>query len=186
MMISFKHLGWLIVAGVLVSPAVNAAPKVNFYNEGVSLYNAGRFSEATEAFEKAIRQKDRPADAQKFVDRIRKEAVERIRNRALTGVSKTSWQTKYYYIRAVGGRIRVGISYQEVFERQSLNFRQGAVEALMKLAGVLQQNDNAVVDIDLISEISQDLQVPRELLVRQQAELFSLLSLASQDLLPKY
>lgn len=163
-----------------------AAPAGGYYAAGTDLYTAGRFSEATDAFDTAIKHKDHAVDAQKFIDRIRKETVERIRNRALTGVSKTTWQSKYYYIHQVPGRVRVGISSQEMFERQSLNFRQGAVDALVQLAGILQQNDNAVVDIDLISELNQDTVSDPDLLARQQAEVFSFLSLATQDLLPKY
>lgn len=182
-----KKALWIIALCSLTALQAEAAKAgVSFYSEGVTLYNAGRFSEAIDAFDKAIKQKDRPSDAQKFVDRIRKETVERIRNRALTGVSKTTWQSKYYFIRAVGGRLRVGISYQEVFERQSLNFRQGAVEQLVQLASVLQQNDSAKVDIELISEINSDTPQDPDLISRQQAQLFSFLSLASQNLIPKY
>ncbi len=172
----------------LLSAAAAAAPHApaNYYNEGMTLYNAGRNSEAIDAFENAIKHHDRSQDSQKFIDRIRKETVERIRNRALTGVSKTTWQNKYFFIRAIGGRIRVGISSQEMFERQSLNFRQGAVDALMQLATILQHNDNAIVDIELISEINQDVTPHPDLLARQLAEVYSFLSLAAQDLLPKY
>jgi flagellar motor protein MotB len=181
-----KRFGLLIALAVM-SPAVHAASTpTSYYSEGVRLYNAQRFSEATDAFERAVKQKDRAGDAQKFIDRIRKEAVERIRNQALTGVSKTTWQSKFYYIRAVSGRVRVGISAQEVFERQSVNFRQGAVDALMELAGVLQQNDNTAVQIDLISEVNQGVQTTPDLMARQLTQLYSFLSLASQNLLPKY
>jgi hypothetical protein len=175
-----------LISALSTSGAIAAHPPVNFYNEGMNLYNAGRNSEAIDAFENAIKHHDRTQDSQRFIERIRKETVERIRNRALTGVSKTTWQNKYFFIRAVGGRIRVGISSQEMFERQSLNFRQGAVDALMQLAEVLQHNDNAIVDIDVISEINQDSQTNPDLLARQLAQVYSFLSLAAQDLLPKY
>jgi flagellar motor protein MotB len=182
-----KRLFFILSVCSLMAPAVYAARAAsNYYNEGMSLYNAGRLSEATDAFETAIKKKDRPAEAQRFIDRIRKETVERIRNRALTGVSKTTWQNKYFFIRAVGGRLRVGISSQEIFDRQSLNFREGAVDALVQLAEVLQKNDNAVADIDLISEINTDTVPNPDLLARHEAELFSFLALAAQDLLPKY
>jgi hypothetical protein len=181
-----KILVMLSLAGFMAPAVLAAKPAVNFYNEGVNLYNAGRFSEAIDSFEMALKKKDRPQDSQKFIDRIRKETVERIRNRALTGVSKTTWQNKYFFIRAVNGRLRVGVSYQELFERQSLNFREGAVDALVQLADVLQHNDNAVADIDLISEVNTDTQPNPDLLARQQAELFSFLAMAAQDILPKY
>jgi hypothetical protein len=176
----------LLLSGALTGAQAAAHPPMNYYNEGMTLYSAGRNSEAIDAFENAIKHKDRTSDAQQFIERIRKETVERIRNRALTGVSKTTWQNKYFFIRAVGGRIRVGISYQEMFERQSLNFRQGAVDALNQLATILQHNDNAVADLELISEINQETTVNKDLLARQMAELYSYLSLASQDLLPQY
>ena len=67
-----------------------------------------------------------------------------------------------------------------------MNFREGAVDALMQLASIVQRNDNAKVDIDLISEISQGSTPNPDLLARQLTELYSLLSLASQDLLSKY
>src|SRR5438552_4095628 len=179
-------LGVCFVALLLAMTAIGyaTAPGMSYYTEGINLYNAGRYSEATDAFENAIKHKERSQESQRFIDRIRKETVERIRNRALTGVSKTTWQNKYFFIRAIGGRLRVGLSSQEMFERQSLNFRQGAVDALMQLVNVLQHNDNAVVDIDMISEITTDTAPNPDLKARQLAEVYSYLSLASQDLLP--
>jgi len=176
----------LLLAGITSWSSAAAQNGLNYYNEGISLYNSGRFSEAIDAFDMAVRKKYRTDDSLRYIDKIRKETVERIRNRALTGVSKTSWQTKYFFIRAVNGRLRVGISSQEMFERQSLNFRQGAVDALVQLSSILQKNDNAAIDIDLISEINQETVANPDLLARQQAELFSFLSMAAQDLLPKY
>jgi flagellar motor protein MotB len=178
----------LLMSFLLMAPwALQAAhAPSNFYNEGMTLYNAGRNSEAIDAFENAIKHKDRAADSQHFIERIRKETVERIRNRALTGVSKTSWQNKYFFIRTVGGRVRVGISSQEMFERQSINFRQGAVDALVQLSTILQHNDNAVIDIEVISEVNQDSVINKDLLARQLAELYTFLSMSSMDLLPKY
>jgi hypothetical protein len=181
-----KKLRVIISLLTLALPVGATSAPANFYNQGISLYNAGRYSEAMDAFESAIKHHDRAEDSQHYIERIRKETVERIRNRALTGVSKTTWQSKYYFIRTIDNRIHVGISSQELFERQSLNFREGAVDALTQLAGILQRNDNAVVDIDLISEISQDTTPNQDLLARQLAEVYSYLSLASLDLLPKY
>jgi len=182
---------YLLILGVLswalpAAAASGARAGMSYYTEGINLYNSGRFSEATDAFEMAVKRRERSEESQHYIDRIRKETVERIRNRALTGVSKSTWQNKYFYIRALNGRIRVGISSQEMFERQSLNFRQGAVDALMQLAVILQHNDNAQVDIDLISEINQDTTPNPDLQARQLAELYSFLSMAAQDLLPKY
>ena len=95
---------------------------------GADLYKSGRNSEAVDAFEQAIKHKERAQEAQDFIDRIRKETVERIRNKALTGVNKANWQNKYYFMNEVDHRIHVGISTQEVFERDSVNFRPGAVD----------------------------------------------------------
>ena len=179
---------WFIPLSVLAlaSPLRASSTPPHFFNDGMSLYNAGRYSEAMDAFDNAIKHRDRAEESQHYLDRIRKETVERIRNRALTGVSKTTWQSKYFYIRTIDNRMRVGISSQEMFERQSLNFREGAVDALMQLANILQRNDNANVDIDLISEIAQDTTPNPDLMARQQAEVFSYLALAAQDLLPRY
>ena len=170
----------------LTLPVYATSTPPHFFNDGMALYNAGRYSEAMDAFDNAIKRRDRADEAQHYLDRIRKETVERIRNRALTGVSKTTWQSKFFYIRTIDNRMRVGISSQEMFERQSLNFREGAVDALMQLASILQRNDSANVDIDLISEVSEDTVINPDLVARQQAEVFSYLSLASQDLLPRY
>src|SRR5438477_3879935 len=93
-------------------------------------YKAGRYSDAIDACEQATRRKERVQEAQEYIDRIRKETVERIRNKALTGINKANWQSKYYFMNEVDGRVRVGISVQELYERDTVNFRQGAVEAL--------------------------------------------------------
>src|SRR4051812_3841358 len=101
-----KKIFIAVALALTVSVAgAGAKPPVSYYNEGTNLYNAGRFSEAMDSFENAIKHKEKPADAQRFIERIRKETVERIRNRALTGVSKTSWQNKAFFIRSVSGRV---------------------------------------------------------------------------------
>jgi outer membrane protein OmpA-like peptidoglycan-associated protein len=173
----------LQVAGVvLAAPAATRSP----YEQGVDLYKAGRFSEATDAFDHAIKKRDHDQDATAYIERIRKETVERIRNRALTGVSKTNWQSKFYYMNAVQNRIRVGISSQELFERDSTNFRPGAVEALSQIAATLQKADNARVDIDLINELNQESNADPQISAQQLAAVFSYLSLATRDSLPRF
>ena len=176
-----------VLSALLLQPLAWAArsPSAGFYMEGVQLYNSGHFSDATDAFDQAIRKRDHAKEAQDYLDRIRKETVERIRNRALTGVSKANWQTKYYFIHAVGNRLRVGISAQEIFDRNSINFREGAIAALSDLAALLAKADNAHIDIDLINEINQDTATDPELAVQQEAAVFSYLSLAARDALPK-
>lgn len=176
------------MAALIVVPPLFAAEKEapGYYSKGVELYHAGRYSDAVEQFDEAVRRKDRAADAQAYIDRIRKETVERIRNRALTGVNKANWQTPYYFMNTVDNRIRVGVSVQEVFERDSANFRPGSVDALYKLARDLAKADMVRVDIELISEIRQDTVVNPELLAQQTAALFSYLSLVARDQLPKF
>src|SRR5690349_8600355 len=78
-----------------------AAPAGQFYDQGLTLYRAGRYSDATEAFEQAAKRHDHAKEAQDYIERIRKETVERIRNKALTGISKANWQSKYYFMNAV-------------------------------------------------------------------------------------
>ena len=187
----FEKGGWggilsLVVFAFMVSTLPARAAGPNYFSQGVDMYKAGRYSEATEAFENAVKKRDRAEDSQRYIERIRKETVERIRNRALTGVSKTTWQNKFYFINNVGGRVRVGLSSQELFERQSLHFRPGAADALMQLAGVLQRNDNAVFDVKLISEVAQNTPESPELVNQQLVEVFSFLSLAAQDSFPRY
>jgi hypothetical protein len=163
-----------------------ASLEQDYFNQGVTLYKAGRFSEAIDAFDKASKKKELAQQAQDYIDRIRKETVDRIRNRALSGISKTTWQNKYYFINNIKGRIRVGISSQELFEPSSLNFRPGAADALMQLANVLQRNDNAIIDVELISERTLEAPEDPELLSQRLTELYSFLSLAAQDALPNY
>lgn len=163
-----------------------AAPPTAFHEQGLALYQAGRYSDAIELFEQAIKRRDHAKESQAYIERIRKETVDRIRNRALTGVNKSSWQTKYYYMVIADGRVRVGISAQEVFERESLNFRPGALDALYQLSQALQKANNTRVDIDLINEINQETATNPELVAQQLTALFSYLSLASRDVLPKY
>src|SRR6266851_4133628 len=104
-----RLLSKICLLALLVSPVqgqLGHAAGENF-NQGVNLYKAGRYSEATDAFEAAIKHHDQGEESQRYIDRIRKELVERIRNRALTGVSKTSWVNKYYFMNNVNGRVQV-------------------------------------------------------------------------------
>jgi len=174
---------------VLRSPFPLAAapiPADGFYSQGQTLYNSGHFSDATDAFEMAIKKHDHEKDAQDFIDRIRKETVERIRNKALTGVSKANWQTKYFYMNSIDNRIRVGISAEELFERDSVNFRPGALDAMAQLADSISKADTSRVDIELINEINQDTVSNPELTTQQLSAIFSYLSLAARGVLPKY
>jgi flagellar motor protein MotB len=165
--------------------AAIAAP-VSPFSEGVDLYKSGRYSEATEAFERAVKKREREKDARAYIEQIRKETVERIRNKALTGVSKANWQSKFYFINILNNRVRVGISAQELFERDSTNFRPGAVEALSQVAGNLQKVENAQVDIELINEINQESNnADPQITAQQLATVMSYLSLASRNQLPK-
>lgn len=157
-----------------------------FYDQGVEHYRTGHFSDATDAFEQAIKKRDHASEAQEYIERIRRETVERIRNKALTGISKANWQTKYYFMNSVNNRVNVGISAQEVFERQSVNFRPGAVDALAQLAQALSKADTVRVDIDLINEINQETVISPEMKAQQLAAVFSYLSLAARGELPKY
>jgi len=168
--------------------ASSPVPEGGFYNHGQELYKAGRFSDATDAFEQAAKHKDHAQEAMDFIDRIRKETVERIRNRALTGISKASWQSKFFYMHAINGRIQVGISRQELFEHDSLNFRPGAIDALAQVAAAVAEADNSRVDIDVISEVSLEGegQSNPEIEAQQLTAVFSYLSLAARGQLPKY
>jgi hypothetical protein len=167
-------------------PLLAASASPAFFQQGMDLYKAGRFSDATDAFEQAAKHRDHAQEALSFIERIRKETVERIRNRALTGVNKSTWQSKYYFMNAVGGRVRVGISQQEVFERESANFRPGAIDALNQLASLLARAENARVDLELITEINQDIIPNPQVTTQQLAAVFSYLSLAARNNLPKY
>lgn len=161
-------------------------PEGGYFSQGQALYNAGHYSDATDAFDMAIKKHDHEKDAQDFIDRIRKETVERIRNKALTGVSKANWQTKYYYISSIDNRIHVGISSEELFERDSVNFRPGSLDAMTQLADAISKADTTRVDIELIDEINQDTVANPELTSQQLTAIFSFLSLSARGVLPKY
>lgn len=180
----FGPLMGLLLA-LAAMPSVASEPKA-YYKQGEQLYSQGRKSEAMEAFEDAIRHRDRAEEAQAFIDRIRKETVEAIRNKALTGVSKSNWQTKYYYMNQVDNKVNVGISIQELFERDSLYFRPGAIDALNQLAVALVKADNREVRIDIINEVNQETSFDKSVLAQQQAAVFSYLSLAARGQLPKF
>ncbi len=178
-------LAAVIMAGVSLTLNWAQAAKSNtsFYTEGLELYKAGRNSEAVDAFEQAIKRKDNPQASQRYIDRIRKETVERIRNKALTGVNKSTWQNKYYFMNQIDSRVRVGISLQEVFERDSTNFRGGALAALADLAGVIARAESAHFDIELVSEMSSDTQAGISTLSSQQlTAVFSYLSVAARNI----
>jgi hypothetical protein len=157
-----------------------------YYSKGLEFYNAGRNSDAVEAFEEAIKHRDNAHDAQDYIDRIRKETVDRIRNKALTGVNKANWQTKYYFMTEADNRVHVGISVQEIFERDSTNFRPGAIDALNQLSGIFAKAENARFDIELINELNLDTPPDPTLTAQQLTAVFSYLSLGSRDVLPKY
>jgi len=167
-------------------PMQAAGPAGGYFDRGADLYKAGRNSDAIESFEQAIKHKDQVQQSQDFIDKIRKETVERIRNKALTGVNKANWQTKYYFMNEVDHRIHVGISVQEVFDRDSLNFRSGAVEALNQLAVAFAKAETAQFDVDLINELNTETPTDPTLAAQQLNAVFSYLSLAARDARPKY
>ncbi len=184
------RLRTLLLTGSLIglSSLGFAAKEVsNYYNKGIDLYKAGRLSEAVDQFEMAIKRKDNASSSQNYIDRIRKETVERIRNKALTGVNKSTWQNKYYFMNQIDGRVRVGISTQELFERDSTNFRPGALDALTELAKVISRAENARFDIELVNEMNLENQEKASPMISQQlTTLFSYLSLAARGVAPKF
>jgi tetratricopeptide (TPR) repeat protein len=166
--------------------SVAAAPAGSYFDRGAELYKAGRNSDAIDAFLQAIKHKDRAQQAQGYIDRIRKETVERIRNKALTGINKATWQNAYYFMNEVDHRIHVGISVQEVFERDSVNFRPGAIDALSQLAAAFAKAETAQFDVELINELNAEAPPDPTLTAQQENAVFSYLSLASRDVLPKF
>jgi hypothetical protein len=175
------------LAAVLIlqlSGAIYAAAAPGFFERGVELYKSGRYSDATDSFDQAIRKRERVQDSQAYIERIRKETVERIRNKALTGISKANWQSKFYFMNIIDGRVKIGISSEEMFERDSTNFRPGAVEALAQIATALAKSENNRIDIELINEINQEAAVSPEITSQQLTAIFSYLSLAARKVLP--
>jgi len=168
------------------SSLLAAEPAGGYFSSGVDLYKAGRNSDAIDAFDQAIRHKERVQEAQNYIDRIRMETVERIRDKALTGINKGNWQSKYYFMNEVDHRIRVGISIQEVFERDSVNFRPGAIEALSQLAAVFAKAEAAQFDVDLVNELRSETSPDPTLTAQQENAVFSYLSAASRGALPKF
>ena len=166
--------------------AVAAAPAGGYFGRGMELYKAGRFSEAVESFEQAVKRKDSAQESQNYIDRIRKETVERIRNRALTGINKANWQSKYYFMNEVDGRVHVGISVQEVFERESTNFRGGALEALHQLSGIIAKAETAHFDLELINEVNLETTPSPTLTAQQLTAVFSYLSLDARHMLVRF
>ncbi len=166
------HCSWLM-----------AAPAGGFFDRGSELYKAGRYSDAIDSFDQAIKHKEKTQQAQDFIDRIRKETVDRIRNKALTGINKANWQSKFYFMNEVDGRVHVGISIQEVFDRDSTNFRQDALDALHQLAGIFQKAENAHFDVELINEVNLETAPDPALTARQLTAVFSYLSLESRGVL---
>src|SRR5258706_15676229 len=181
-----KRLTLIVLSFALPMTLSAAAPTGGFYNQGLDLYKAGRYSDAVEAMEQAVKRKDHSQQAQDYIDRIRKETVERIRNKALTGVNKANWQSKYYFMNEVDNRVRVGISVQELFERDSVNFRPGAIDAMNQLAAIFGKAETARFDVELINEMNLDTPSNPTLSAQQQNAVFSYLSLASRDVLPKF
>jgi len=162
------------------------APAGGYYNKGIDMYKAGRFSDAVDSFDMAVKHKDNATAAQEYIDRIRKETVERIRNKALTGVNKSNWQSKFYFMNEVDGRVHVGISVQEVFERDSTNFRSGALDALHQLATIFGKAETAKFDVELINEVNLETAPAPTLTAQQLTAVFSYLSLDSRNVAPKF
>ena len=171
---------------IFISLAWGAGPAGGFFVRGTELYKAGRYSDAVDSFEQAMKHKDNVQQAQDFIDRIRKETVERIRNKALTGVNKANWQSKFYFMNEVDGRVHVGISVQEVFEKDSTNFRSGALDALHQLAVIFGKAETAHFDVELINEVNQETLPDPTLTAKQLTAVFSYLSLDSRGVLPKF
>ena len=163
-----------------------ATPPGGYFSEAMNLYKAGRNSDAVDAFEQAIKHKDNVPEAQSYIDQIRKETVERIRNKALTGVNKANWQSKFYFMNEVDGRVRVGISVQELFERDSVNYRPEAIEALQQLATIFGKAETARFDIELINEVNSEIAPDPALTAQQLATVVSYLSLGARGVLPKF
>src|SRR5262249_15671878 len=158
---------------VMTSALWAATPAGGYYNQGLDLYKAGRYSDAVDAFEQATKHKDNAKAAQDYIDRIRKETVERIRNKALTGINKSNWQRKYYLMKEVDRGVQVGISVQEVFERDSTNFRSGALDALHQLAVIFQKAETARFDVELINEVNLETPPDPRLTAEQLTAVFS-------------
>ena len=180
---------WIVLASLLVIAlpyARGAEPAESDFQRAVRLYKAGRNSDAIDAFDLAIKRKENVDEAQAYNTRIRNEIVERVRNKALTGVDKSKWQSKFYFMNELDKRINIGISEQEVFERDSLNFRPGAVDALNRLAAALTKADKSHLEIDLVSEINQAESADRALKSLRLIEVFSYLSLAAGGSLPNF
>jgi hypothetical protein len=175
----------LLAMTIMMPVAWAAGPAGGYYLHGMDLYKAGRYSEAVDSFEQAMKHKDNTHAAQEYIDRIRKETVERIRNKALTGVNKSSWQTRFYFMNVVDNRVHVGISVQEVFDRDSTSFRPEALDALHQLAGIIAKAETARFDLELINELNLDTPPDPNLSAQQIVALFSYLSLDARNALPR-
>ena len=55
--------------GVQAAPAAGASS----YDAGVQLYQAGRYGDAIDSFDTAVKHKDHAQESQGYIDRIRKE-----------------------------------------------------------------------------------------------------------------
>jgi len=176
----------LLSAFCAVIPATGWSAEADPYTQGEELYKAGRNSEAMDAFEMAVKKKVKAKDAQAYIERIRRETVERIRNKALTGVSKANWQSKFYFMNVVDDKVLVGISVQETFERDSTHFRPGALDGLAQLAQALNKAVNRQVRVELITEVNQASQPDKAVLAQQLTAVFSYLSLSTRSQLPTY
>ena len=86
----------------------------------------------------------------------------------------------------VDGRVHVGISAQEVFERDSTNFRPGALDALHQLAVIFGKAETAKFDVEMINEMSLESPPDPTLTAQQLTALFSYLSLDARNALPKF
>lgn len=164
----------------------SSTPKTGYFDAGVAEYKAGHFVDAMGSFENAIKFHERAKEAQQYLDQIRKETVEAIRNKALAGISKDKWQSKFYFINTLAGHLMVGISAPELFEPDSLNYRAGAVDALQQLATLIQHNESSTVEIQLINELNEGLPTNPDLVSQRLSEVLSFLSLSARNQLPKY
>jgi len=78
--------------------------------------------------------------------------VQKIRNRALHGISKSDWKSKYYFLKHYHERIVLGLSLQEFFEPNSSVLREGATQALSDIAETMERLNDKRLEVALIDE----------------------------------
>jgi outer membrane protein OmpA-like peptidoglycan-associated protein len=159
------------------APDSNRAPDQtdnNYYWQGTQLYNLGRLGEAFDSFEKAIQRKQNSKEAEAYLLQIRQEIVtnakKRAEERATLNYGGTSPDSALNVQYVQKGYIKVTLQTKFLFDENTASLKAGSLDALNKLADLIQSKEGNRVELNVVDELdstlaAKDIDAERALLV---------------------